>query len=1050
MKKFLSTLVVWCLLCGSAYGWGLFTFTADDKAKVDDAMTKTVYDTDGNGIVDNTDAGGGGTGEPVMLQVADGYIQWKYESDVTWTNLIATADLEGAAGAPGIPGDDGVDGTEITLQVTNGYIQWSYVGSGTWTNLIATVDLVGAQGPQGIQGPAGPAGPAGADGAQGIQGPAGADGATGVDGVDGAQGIQGPAGADGTNGTNGIDGTDGADGKTILYGIVDPTSEGVEGEFYINTASSYIFGPKGTTWPSGISLVGPQGIQGLTGLTGERGIQGLTGDIGPQGEQGLPGLDGADGTNGIDGVDGNTILYGVIDPTDDGVDGNFYINTATNFIFGPKATTWPSGVSLVGPQGIQGVTGAQGIQGADGDAGENGTDGYSVLSVDGVPGIGTGDDGDFCINRLVWDIYGPKTAGAWGSPTSLIGLQGEQGEAGPQGVQGLPGNDGTDGEDGAPGTPGLPGADGEQGLQGEVGPIGPEGPQGTAGLDGTNGIDGDSAHGYIAYASDASGTDFTTTFNAALDYIAILSTATEIVSPAAGDFAGLWKNYKGATGETGAAGLPGTDGEQGPQGEVGPQGEPGEDGANAVDWTVSQTPTTIHADNIPDLSLRKIIFGDEDSPTAEGKAGWDATLDQLEIGGGAATKVFLPTGEDTSYEPAFDYGTATGEISTDDIPEGATNKYESDTGTNTGDQVGDGVTITGVGTVADPFVSVGGTGGGAMSYEPKSVSFTAEAGKGYTIAPLSNMVITAPANPQAKDLPFGIDCPYDFGTITVTIDFDGEILAFDTDDQLSIDNIGAYFKCYYADDVAGWRVIDYGTNDFNAEEAVAPAPEESELFLLATEIYDFENNGDATIDSGHNLTATNTPGYSSVDYKQGSYSADLDAAAEEYFTLADDPDFDVGADTDYSISFWMRPDAFSGSGNIAGKQDSGNGWRLISYNISGGNYGLKVQQYDAYADSQAAAVGVITNDTWYHVTIAHDISEATEMTIWISAATFGDIVNGATFDMDNDPDVTASALFIGAYDAGHWFDGHLDEFVFFNGTALNATQAEDIFGGDWR
>lgn len=62
---------------------------------------------------------------------------------------------------------------------------------------------------------------------------------------------------------------------------------------------------------------------------------------------------------------------------------------------------------------------------------------------------------------------------------------------------------------------------------------------------------GDSAYVYIAYASDASGTGFTLTFNAALDYIAILATDTEIPSPAAGDFAGLWKKYKGEPGADG-------------------------------------------------------------------------------------------------------------------------------------------------------------------------------------------------------------------------------------------------------------------------------------------------------------------------------------------------------------------------------------------------------------------------------------------------------------------------------------------------------------------
>lgn len=71
---------------------------------------------------------------------------------------------------------------------------------------------------------------------------------------------------------------------------------------------------------------------------------------------------------------------------------------------------------------------------------------------------------------------------------------------------------------------------------------------GDAGADGSDGLDGDSAYVYIAYASDDSGTGFTTTFNSLLDYIAILATDTEIASPQASDFTGLWKNYKGEAG----------------------------------------------------------------------------------------------------------------------------------------------------------------------------------------------------------------------------------------------------------------------------------------------------------------------------------------------------------------------------------------------------------------------------------------------------------------------------------------------------------------------
>lgn len=75
--------------------------------------------------------------------------------------------------------------------------------------------------------------------------------------------------------------------------------------------------------------------------------------------------------------------------------------------------------------------------------------------------------------------------------------------------------------------------------------------KGDTGAAGTDGTDGDNAYVYIAYASDASGTDFTTTFNAALYYIAIKATTTAIPSPQASDFTGLWMNYKGAQGEPG-------------------------------------------------------------------------------------------------------------------------------------------------------------------------------------------------------------------------------------------------------------------------------------------------------------------------------------------------------------------------------------------------------------------------------------------------------------------------------------------------------------------
>lgn len=74
---------------------------------------------------------------------------------------------------------------------------------------------------------------------------------------------------------------------------------------------------------------------------------------------------------------------------------------------------------------------------------------------------------------------------------------------------------------------------------------------GAGGGGGTPGPACDSAYVYIAYASDDTGTDFTRTFDPLLDYIAVLTTTTQIATPVASHFAGLWKKYKGEPGSDG-------------------------------------------------------------------------------------------------------------------------------------------------------------------------------------------------------------------------------------------------------------------------------------------------------------------------------------------------------------------------------------------------------------------------------------------------------------------------------------------------------------------
>lgn len=118
--------------------------------------------------------------------------------------------------------------------------------------------------------------------------------------------------------------------------------------------------------------------------------------------------------SGAPGSDGKSVLNGTVDPTGgDGTNGDFWINTTSWDIFGPKtAGAWGSGVSLIGPPG------------ADGDPGQ------PFLYGAGPPSGGTGVDGDFYLDTSTYELYGPKAGGVWpGSPQSLIGPQGPAGAA---------------------------------------------------------------------------------------------------------------------------------------------------------------------------------------------------------------------------------------------------------------------------------------------------------------------------------------------------------------------------------------------------------------------------------------------------------------------------------------------------------------------------------------------------------------------------------------------------------------------------------------------
>ena len=166
----------------------------------------------------------------------------------------------------------------------------------------------------------------------------------------------------------------------------------------------------------------------------------------------------------------NTILSGKGLPLVTlGIDGDFYIDTRSLLIYGPKKNKkWPL------PQSLQGPVGASGADGKNGNEGKTISTASSVVGPSGAPGdVGLkGDRGE------------TGTAGANGAAGSP-GSAGAKGDTGATGPTGPPGSSGGGG--GTPGATGATGAKGETGTAGSIGGTGLKGETGTVGSIGATG-----------------------------------------------------------------------------------------------------------------------------------------------------------------------------------------------------------------------------------------------------------------------------------------------------------------------------------------------------------------------------------------------------------------------------------------------------------------------------------------------------------------------------------------------------------------------------------
>ena len=169
--------------------------------------------------------------------------------------------------------------------------------------------------------------------------------------------------------------------NTILNGKGAPLSSlGINGDFYIDTRSLLIYGPKKSNkWPLPQNLQGPIGATGADGkngsegktlssastVAGPTGSPGEKGDKGEKGETGLAGSSGTPGSAGLTGAKGDTGLTGAT-----GASGSGSGTPGATGAQGPIGNTGSAGA--IGAKGETGTAGSAGIKGETGTVGATG------------------------------------------------------------------------------------------------------------------------------------------------------------------------------------------------------------------------------------------------------------------------------------------------------------------------------------------------------------------------------------------------------------------------------------------------------------------------------------------------------------------------------------------------------------------------------------------------------------------------------------------------------------------------------------------------------
>lgn len=269
---------------------------------------------------------------------------------------------------------------------------------------------------------------------------------------------------------------------------VPPTNYPSVAELEANQECLVAFDDNGDAWviipPLEGGGTGTGGSTSITIGTVTTGAPGSSATVTNSGTPEAPVLDftiprgdvGATGATGAAGADGKSLRSGSGAPSSGlGVNGDFYIDTDTNRLYGPKTSgSWGGGTSIVGPAGATGPQGAAATVSVG-----TVTTGAAGSSVS-VTNAGTS-------SAAVFDFTIPR--GDTGN-TGATGATGPQGSTGPQGPAAtISVGTTTTGAAGSSASVANSGTSGAavfdftipRGDTGATGPVGPQGPQGLPG-----------------------------------------------------------------------------------------------------------------------------------------------------------------------------------------------------------------------------------------------------------------------------------------------------------------------------------------------------------------------------------------------------------------------------------------------------------------------------------------------------------------------------------------------------------------------------------------